>query len=70
MIKKIKKIKNLGVFSSYQWDSTLPDFERYNLFYGWNGTGKTTLSKLFASLEQGQAAEFSDLEYEIEADGN
>lgn len=67
MIKKIKKIKNLGVFSCYQWDSSLPEFERYNLFYGWNGTGKTTLSKLFSLLEQGQSSEYADLEYEIEA---
>ncbi len=68
MIKKIKKIKNLGVFSNYQWDRDLTEFERYNLFYGWNGTGKTTLSKLFSCLEQGQSTEFTDLEYEIDAE--
>lgn len=71
MIKKIKKIKNLGVFSSYSWDSSLSDFERYNLFYGWNGTGKTTLSKLFSYLESGHSTEFTDVEYEIDtATGN
>ncbi len=66
MIKKIKKIKNLGLFSDYTWDNNLDDFDKYNLFYGWNGSGKTTLSKLFACLEVGNTPEFSDLEYDIE----
>ena len=33
--------------------STAPDFERYNLIYGWNASGKTTLSRvigLFSGL--------------------
>ena len=66
MIKKLKKIKNLGLFSDYTWDNNLDDFDKYNLFYGWNGSGKTTLSKLFACLEVGNTPEFSDLEYDIE----
>lgn len=66
MIKKIKKIKNLGLFSDYAWDNSLTDFGKYNLLYGWNGSGKTTLSKLFACLEYGNSPEFSDLEYDIE----
>lgn len=68
MIKKLKKIKNLGLFSDYVWDSNLAEFDRYNLFYGWNGSGKTTLSKLFACLEVGNTPEFSNLEYDIEYD--
>ncbi|KKU36430.1 MAG: hypothetical protein UX49_C0016G0023 [Candidatus Wolfebacteria bacterium GW2011_GWC2_46_275] len=69
MIKKIKKIKNLGIFSNYQWDSgVLADFERYNIFYGWNGTGKTTLTKLFAAIESGSLSEFPNLEYEISSE--
>ena len=69
MIKKLKKIKNLGLFSDYAWDSNLSDFDKYNLFYGWNGSGKTTLSKLFACLEDGNSLEFPDLEYDIEHEG-
>lgn len=69
MIKKLKKIKNLGLFSDCTWDSNLNDFDKYNLFYGWNGSGKTTLSKLFACLEDGNSLEFSDLEYDIEHEG-
>lgn len=68
MISKIKKIKNLGLFSNYTWDSSLSDFSRYNLFYGWNGSGKSTLSKFFDSLELGRSTDFNTLEYEIECD--
>lgn len=68
MIKKLKKIKNLGIFDNYVWDTKLPEFERYNVVYGWNGSGKTTLSKLFDSLQTGSHPEYVDLEYEIECD--
>ncbi len=71
MITKIKKIKNLGIFTDYKWDSNLPEFKRFNLIYGWNGSGKTTLSQLFASFETGKSEIYPELEYEIQtADGN
>lgn len=42
MIEKIVNVKNLGIFSDYKWDSTLPYFKCFNLIYGENGSGKTT----------------------------
>lgn len=67
MIKRIKKIKNLGlVFSDYNWASGLPEFKRFNLIYGWTGSGKTTLSNLFAALETGVLSKYAGLEYEVE----
>ena len=72
MIKKINKIKNLGlVFSDYTWndnlsDYQLPEFKRYNLIYGWTGSGKTTLSKLFSVIESGDVKNIPNLEYEVE----
>lgn len=68
MIKKIKKIKDLGIFKDFVWATQQPDFERYNLIYGWNGCGKTTLSRLFATLDKGSNAEFPTLRYEIVTD--
>lgn len=69
MIKRINKIKNLGlVFSNYIRDNNLPDFKKYNLIYGWNGCGKTTLTKLFDALEEGKSEEYPKIEYEIEND--
>src|SRR5690554_4545782 len=66
MIKKILKIKNLGIFKDYRCNPDLPEFKRYNLVYGWNGSGKTTLSQLFTSLETGKSEMHPDLEYKIE----
>lgn len=66
MITKINKIKNLGIFQDFTWNTQLPNFRRYNLLYGWTGVGKTTLSKLFNILEEGGVDDFPDLEYEIE----
>lgn len=54
MIKKINKIVDVGVFRDFHWDSSrADDFGKLNAFYGWNGCGKTTLSRLFAVLETG-----------------
>ncbi len=69
MIKKIKKIQNLGIFSDFSWDANaLTDFKRYNIFYGWNGSGKTTFSKLFSSFEFGLIEEFPDLAFLLDTD--
>jgi wobble nucleotide-excising tRNase len=46
MIKKIEEIKNLGIYSNYQWKCS-KEFNRYNICFGFNGSGKSTLSNLF-----------------------
>ena len=68
MIEKIISIKNLGIFSEYKSDGSLPEFKEYNLIYGWNGSGKTTLSELFNLLEKDaneKFKKFKQLKYEI-----
>ena len=60
-ILKIKKIGNFGIFRNFEWDNELfysqdvkkeiYDFKDINIFYGRNYSGKTTLSKIFRSLE-------------------
>ncbi len=47
-------------------DLQLPNFKQYNLIYGWNGIGKTTLSKLFDALQAGALEGNQKLQYEIE----
>jgi wobble nucleotide-excising tRNase len=54
MIKKINSIKNFGVFQDFTWPATLPEFNEKNIIYGWNYTGKTTLSRIFSSLRDKQ----------------
>ena len=53
MITKINKIKDFGVFKNFN-GSSLPDFKTFNLIYGWNYSGKTTLSRVFRCLEKGK----------------
>lgn len=68
MIKKIETIKNLGIFYDYKWGAKLPELKRYNLIYGWNGGGKTTLSNLFAMLEEGSSSDYPDAQYRVLSD--
>ncbi len=53
-ISRILRLRSCGVFRNFTWPSNLPDFGRYNLIYGWNGTGKTTLSRIFQDLQVGR----------------
>jgi wobble nucleotide-excising tRNase len=66
MIKKISKIKNFGVFKDFTWDSSINEFDNINLIYGWNYSGKTTLSRIFRSFELADRHEdFSGGQYEL-----
>lgn len=51
-IERISKIKSHRIFRGFVWPHDLLDFKEKNLFYGWNGTGKSTLSNLFRSIEK------------------
>ena len=54
MIKRLRHVKGFGVFTDFAPDAeTLPDFEKRNLIYGWNYSGKTTFSRVFRSFETG-----------------
>lgn len=66
MIKRINKIKKFGFFENYKHNTDLQDFTKYNLVYGWNASGKSTLSKIFGCIELGKLQdEFSTAEFEI-----
>jgi wobble nucleotide-excising tRNase len=58
MIKKIDYIRNFGVFNNFSWidenKQTLSNFSKRNLLYGWNYSGKTTISRIFSTLENNQ----------------
>ena len=73
MIKKIGTIKHFAVFENYNWDLSSTDkngqplkFEKINILYGRNYSGKTTLSRIFRSLETGQLPEnYDNPQYEL-----
>jgi wobble nucleotide-excising tRNase len=50
-IKKIETINKFGQFYDFNWPSDLTEFNKYNFFYGWNYSGKTTLSRIFRCFE-------------------
>ena len=51
MLKSFQRIKGLGVFVDYSPPAGTAEFGVKNLIYGWNYSGKTTLSRLVAMLE-------------------
>lgn len=63
-IKKISHIKNMATFKDFKWDTTLRDngnniitFAETNIFYGRNGSGKTTISRILRALETGRLSD-------------
>jgi len=65
MIKKIKRIKKIAIFDDFNWDSSIPEFKKYNAFYGWNGTGKTAITRILSSLEK---VEWDNIELEDDSE--
>ena len=59
MIKRIENIRNFGVYKSFSWNTHtgLKDFSLKNLIYGWNYSGKTTISRIFSSMRDKQMHE-------------
>ena len=51
MITSINKLENLGLYDKIS-SKRCQDFKRYNLIYGWSGSGKITLSRLFAFVRE------------------
>jgi wobble nucleotide-excising tRNase len=53
MIQRIKRLRAWGIFRDFTGDaaSGIPPFKKRNLIYGWNYSGKTTLSRLFQALQ-------------------
>ncbi len=63
MIKNIK-INNLGVFNNF-YNQDL-EFKKFNLFFGWNYSGKTTLSKIFASFDNKKLPiNYTNIDFEL-----
>lgn len=52
MIKSISEISNFGVYQNFKWKDieNIKDFQKKNILYGWNYSGKTTISRIFSSL--------------------
>lgn len=65
-LTRITKVRH-RVFRDFAWPNDLHAFWQFNLIYGWNGCGKTTLSSLLSLVEKRTA--LSEGEVELEFDG-
>lgn len=69
MIVKINRLTNFGNYRQFQWGSTT-NFAKYNLIYGWNYSGKTTLSRLFQVLATPtELTQWQGCQFEVELEG-
>lgn len=69
MIKTIQRLKQFGIFQDYTNTGT-KNFGKYNLFYGWNGSEKSTLSALFRCIENHTLSDkFPSSEFAVEISG-
>jgi wobble nucleotide-excising tRNase len=66
MIDRINRIKNFRIFKDFVWTQDLPDFKEKNLIYGWNGTGKTSLSDLLRSIEKKEPISEGNIVFQID----
>jgi wobble nucleotide-excising tRNase len=77
MIKKIKSIKNMAVYIDFDWDKSVrekggkpAEFQRVNILYGRNYSGKTTASRIVRALETGSLTDkYQNPEFNIEIQG-
>lgn len=59
---KISPIRQYRIFRNFSWPASLPVLARYNVIYGWNGSGKTALSTAFQALERKQDIATDEIE--------
>ena len=64
-INRIKQLRDCRVFRDFTWPAELQDFARFNLIYGWNGSGKTTISRIFRDLELRRSPTIGDVHLTI-----
>lgn len=70
MIEGINRIRGLGVYADYRPAQGMPAFGMKNVIYGWNYSGKTTLSRIFAMIERGRPeAGMPSFEFEFRTHG-
>ena len=65
-LTRITKLRH-RVFRDFAWPSDLHSFAQFNVIYGWNGCGKTTLSSLLSLVEK--KTDLTEGDVELEFDG-
>ena len=66
MIKRVNKIEKFGVFKDYKRTGNIEDFKKLNIIYGWNYSGKTTLSRIIGCFNENQiSTDYNQANFEI-----
>jgi wobble nucleotide-excising tRNase len=52
-IRNLRSMSGLGILADRDGRPPHVTFRRYNLIYGFNGSGKSTISRMLASLQRG-----------------
>ena len=65
ILEKINKIDGHKIFRAFSWPSELESFGSKNVIYGWNGTGKSTLSETFRNLQNRDNIQDGEVEWVI-----
>jgi wobble nucleotide-excising tRNase len=72
-IKRISSIKNYKSYTNYQWatfcvgsNRQVKDFEKFNLVFGENGSGKSSICEIFKSVNSGNILDGATRDTEIE----
>ena len=68
-IDRILTLDHPGPLRRFAWPAdpvNLPNFRRYNLIYGFNGSGKTSMSRLLRGIETKQMPSGCSLEVEVD----
>ena len=69
MIKKLSRLKQCGIFQDFSWPAEgLGELLKFNLIFGWNGTGKSTLSRILRQLELRELPEGEVVHIECDAE--
>ncbi|AYQ27849.1 MULTISPECIES: AAA family ATPase [unclassified Polaromonas] len=62
-LERFAKIREHRIFKDFSWSGALEDFGQFNLIYGWNGSGKTTISNLLRSVQSGTPIEEGQIDF-------
>jgi wobble nucleotide-excising tRNase len=66
-ITRLQKAKDYRIFRDFAWPASgLPDFARFNVIYGWNGAGKSSLSNIFRHMQQKAALTEGQIEVVVD----
>ncbi len=66
-ITRLHKVKDYRIFRDFVWPAKgLPDFARFNVIYGWNGSGKTSLSNVFRMVQRREPLTEGNVEIQVD----